>query len=352
MRRNSRQVCIGSVKIGGDAPISVQSMTKVDTGDVSATVSQIQALAEAGCEIVRVAIPDITSAGLIGEIKRKIKIPLVADIHFDWRLAVRAIEEGADKIRLNPGNIYKQDEIERIVGLAKERSIPIRVGVNSGSLRGENKNLKLHEAMVESALSYVGIMERSGFTDIIISLKASDVPSTIEAYRLLSKRCDYPLHLGITAAGASLQGVIRSSVGLGTLLWEGLGDTIRVSLTGDPLEEVRAAYGILSALDIRQREPVIISCPTCGRCRVNLTKIVREVEKRIKELPMCDKLSSLKIAIMGCPVNGPGEAQEAEIGIACGERTGLLFKNGKSIRRLKEGEFTEALISEIKTMIG
>ncbi len=350
----SRQVCVGSVRVGGDAPVSVQSMAKISAGDISGTIKQIHDLAEAGCEIIRVAIPDIGSAELIRQIKKQVKIPVVADIHFDWRLAVRAIEEGADKIRLNPGNIYKHSEIKEVVNLAKERSIPIRIGVNSGSLRrfDGDENLKLHEVMVESALSYAGFMEELKFTDIIISLKASDVPATVEAYRLLSEKCDYPLHLGITAAGASLQGVIRSSVGLGALLLEGLGDTIRVSLTGDPLEEVKTAYGILSALDLRHREPVIISCPTCGRCKVNLAEIVREAEEKIKKLPMCDELSSLKIAIMGCPVNCPWEANEEDIGMACGERTGLLFKNGKPVRRLEEGEFISALLSEIKMMIG
>ncbi|MDP2981188.1 MAG: flavodoxin-dependent (E)-4-hydroxy-3-methylbut-2-enyl-diphosphate synthase [Candidatus Omnitrophota bacterium] len=345
----TKQIKVGNVKIGGGAPVSIQSMTKTDTRDVRATVREIKELEKSGCEIIRVAVKDFEAAVAIKAIKRKIKIPLVADIHFDYRLALRAIENGADKIRLNPGNIYKEDEIREVAMAAKKRKIPIRVGANSGSIKFQIKSKAQRaegighraEDMVKSVLDYIKILERMDFYDIIVSLKASDVLSTIEAYKLFSKRSKYPLHLGVTAAGAFSTGIVKSSIGIGALLLEGIGDTIRVSLTGDPVEEVIAAKNILQALKLRNFGPEIISCPTCGRCQVDLEKIAEEIGSRVKG-EGCKK--QIKIAIMGCEVNGPGEAKEADIGIAFGKGTGVIFKNGEIIKRVKEKEAVNAIL--------
>ena len=316
VRKKTREIWIGPIKIGGDAPISVQSMTKTDTLDIRKTVRQIRRLEEAGCEIVRVAVVNEESAHAIAEIKKRIKIPLIADIHFHYRLALKAMESGADGLRINPGNIGGRDRLKTIVIEAKDRSIPIRIGVNAGSL--EKDLLKRFggataEAMVSSALRTIEWMEDLGFHQIKVSLKASDVPRTLEAYRLFSEKSDYPLHLGITEAGRGSGAIVKSSIGIGLLLSEGIGDTLRVSLTGDPMEEVKVGYEILRALKIRQRGVEIISCPTCGRCEIDLNRLVKRVEKNVQKIS-----KPLTVAIMGCVVNGPGEAKEADIGIAGG----------------------------------
>lgn len=334
--------------MGGGAPVSVQSMTNTDTRDVEATVWQIERLQEAGCEIVRVAVPDHRAAAALSKIKKRISIPLVADIHFDYRLALMAIEAGVDKLRLNPGNIGAKWKVEEVARAAQDKGIPIRIGVNAGSL--EKPLYRKYggvtpEAMVESALNQVNVLERSGFGDIVISLKASDVLLTIEAYRLICQEVDYPLHLGISEAGPSGVGSIKSAVGIGALLAEGIGDTIRVSLTADPAEEVRVGYEILKALDLREAGPTIISCPTCGRMEIDLIPIVTEVERRIRGLK-----SPLKVAIMGCAVNGPGEAREADVGIAGGKGIGVLFRKGKVIRKVGEKEMVDVLIKEIESL--
>ena len=350
MRRKSRAVRIGNVTVGGRAPISVQSMTKTDTRDVRKTVRQIRELTEAGCEIVRAAVPDREAVKSLGRIKKKVNIPVVADIHFNFKLAIEAIKEGIDCIRLNPGNIYKMDEVREIVREALEKDISIRVGINSGSLKWNGKGT-LSRAMVTSAMNYTNMLERFGFKNIILSLKASDVQETVRAYELMAGKCDYPFHLGITAAGPVQQGSIKSAVGMGLLLSKGIGDTIRVSLTGNPVEEVRVGYEILASLGLRERGPVFISCPTCGRCQVDLVKIVRDVEKQLKEVHPCEKLTGFKIAVMGCPVNGPGEAKEADIGIACGRGAGILFRKGKIVRKVSEGKIVQSLIAEVKNAL-
>ncbi len=348
-RRKTRQIRVGSVRIGGSAPISVQSMTKTDTRDVPKTVRQIQRLEEAGCEIVRVAVLDEEAAQAISKIKKEIRLPLIADIHFHPQLALKAMEFGADGLRINPGNIGGREALQRIVLEAKARSIPIRIGVNAGSL--EQDLLKRFrrptpKAMVLSALRTIESMEDLGFNLIKVSLKASDVPTTVEAYREFSKETDYPLHLGITEAGKGSGAVVKSALGIGMLLSEGIGDTLRVSLTGDPVEEVRVGYEILRALKIRERGIEIISCPTCGRCEVDLMGIVERVERGVQEFS-----TPLTVAIMGCVVNGPGEAREADVGIACGKRVGLLFKKGEIIRKVKERDLAQTLLFEIKKMV-
>jgi len=347
-RRQTRQISVGSVKIGGDAPISVQSMTKTDTRDVRRTVQEIRRLEEAGCEVVRVAVVDEETALTIAEIKKRVQIPLIADIHFHYRLALRAMESGADGIRLNPGNIGGRDRLKAIVVNAKDCSIPIRIGVNAGSL--EKDLLKRFggataEAMVSSALRTIEWMEDLGFQQIKVSLKASDVQRTVEAYRLFSRTADYPLHLGITEAGKGSDAIVKSSIGIGLLLSEGIGDTLRVSLTGDPVEEVRVGYEILRALRIRQRGVEIISCPICGRCEVDLTRLVEKVEKGVQGIS-----KPMTVAIMGCVVNGPGEAKEADIGIAGGKGVGVLFKKGKVVRKVREKDFASALLKEVQEM--
>ncbi len=349
-RRKTRQILIGSARIGGEAPISVQSMTKTDTRDVSKTVAQIRRLEAAGCELIRVAIPDEEAARAIARIKKKIHIPLIADIHFHYRLALMSMEYGADAIRINPGNIGGRDRLKTIVLEARKRSIPIRIGVNAGSL--EKDLLKRFggptaEAMVLSALRTIQSIEDMGFDLIKVSLKASDVPRTIEAYRLFSKESDHPLHLGITEAGRGYGAVVKSAIGIGILLNEGIGDTIRVSLTGDPVEEVRVGYEILRALKIRRRGVEIISCPTCGRCEIDLTRLVDRVTKEVEKLT-----TPMTIAIMGCVVNGPGEAREADIGIAGGRGIGVLFKKGRIVGKVRESEFVKVLLKEVHEMAG
>lgn len=355
-RRKTRTVNLGGVKIGSGHPISVQSMTKTDTLDVKATVAQIKRLEKAGCEIIRTAVKDRACCDAISEIRKKISIPLEADIHFDYRLALKAMECGVDAIRLNPGNIYKKEQVEEVVRLAQKKRIPIRVGVNSGSVRipkgviipkGAFPNL-----MVKAASDYVKILENLDFYDIMISLKASDVLQTIEAYRKMATQCDYPFHLGVTAAGPSVRGTVKSSLGIGILLMEGIGDTLRVSLTGDPVDEVYVAKEILQSLGVRNFGPEIISCPTCGRAEVDLIKIAGEIENRLNQIKDENgKLSKLRVAIMGCVVNGPGEATEADLGIAAGKGGGLLFVKGKPVRKIKENQFVNAVITEIKRIL-
>ena len=349
-RRKTRQISIGPVKIGGKAPISVQSMTKTDTRDVRRTVHQIRRLESAGCEIIRVAVPDEEAARAIAQIKKRINIPLIADIHFNYRLALRSMESGADGLRINPGNIGGRNRLKNIVNEAKNRSIPIRIGVNAGSL--EKDLLKrfggpTSEAMVLSGLRTIEYMEDLGFHLIKVSLKASDVLRTVEAYRLFSKKSGYPLHLGITEAGKGSGAMVKSAIGIGLLLSEGIGDTIRVSLTGDPNEEVRVGYEILRALKIRERGVEIISLPTCRRCEIDLSRLVEVVENGIRKIT-----APMTIAIMGCLVNGPGEAKEADIGIAGGKRVGLLFKKGEIVRKLKEKDFAKVLLNEVREMAG
>ena len=345
-RKNTRQIKVGNVKVGGMAPIAVQSMTNTFTQDVEATVIQIQRLEKAGCEIVRVAVPDQEAAAAISSIKQKTSIPIIADIHFDYRLAIASAKAGADGLRLNPGNIGGAKKVKAVVDCAKSCNIPIRIGVNSGSVEKDilkKYNGATSEAMVESATRHIELLNSCDFHNIKISIKASDVRRTINAYRLLSLNTDLPLHVGVTEAGALYPGIVKSSLGIGMLLSEGIGDTIRVSLTRDPVEEVRVGYEILKALDIRQHGPDIISCPTCGRCKINLFDIVERVEKALLLKPL-----PIKLAIMGCIVNGPGEAKEADIGIAGGDGTGILFKKGKVVKKFPEDKLVEVLLAEVE----
>ena len=349
-RKQTRQVSIGGVKIGGGAPIAVQSMTNTFTHDVAATVAQIWRLEAVGCELVRVAVPNQADADAITAIKQEISIPLIADIHFDYRLALRAMEAGADALRINPGNIGTAKKVKAVANEAKERGIPIRIGVNAGSL--EKELLKQYgeansQAMVESALRHVELLRSCDFHDIKVSIKASDVLRTVEAYRLLSSQTDLPLHVGVTEAGSLYSGTVKSALGIGILLAEGIGDTIRVSLTRDPIDEVRVGYEILKALKIRERGPEIVSCPTCGRCDIDLVGLVERVESTL-----LTKISPLHLAIMGCVVNGPGEAREADIGIACGKGHGVLFKKGKVVRKVPEDKLLEVLMHEIDKFDG
>ena len=345
-KKRTRQIYVGHVPIGGGAPTAVQSMTNTDTRDISSTVKQIDQLSEAGCEIVRLAVPDREAAEAFREIKSRVQPPLIADIHFDHRLAIAALKAGADGLRINPGNIGGRKAVERIIREAGARGIPIRIGVNAGSL--SKKILQKHghptpDAMVESALENIGLFEDLGFDKIKISLKSSNVLTTISAYELLSQKVDYPLHLGVTEAGTLISGTVKSAIGIGALLLKGIGDTLRVSLSRDPAEEVRVAYEILRALDIRHRGPEIISCPTCGRCEIDLFDLVDRVERALSGIK-----SSPKVAIMGCVVNGPGEAKEADIGIAGGRGHGVLFKKGRLVRKIPEQELAKVLIEEVK----
>lgn len=347
-RRQARSVQIGSVRIGGDAPIAVQSMNNTNTRDVESSLRQLIELAEAGCEIGRLAVPDLEAVEAFARIRKRSPIPLVADIHFDYRLALAAIQSGADKIRINPGNIGGADRVARIVDAARERSIPIRVGVNSGSLAREliDRHGGVNAAsMTASALQATALLEQHDFSDIVISIKASDPALTIESYRLLAGKTDYPLHLGVTEAGTLRDGVIRSAVGIGTLLAEGIGDTLRVSLTADPVEEIRAAYGILKSLGLRDRGPLLISCPTCGRTSVDLVAIAARVEEALAEIQQ-----PIKVAVMGCAVNGPGEAREADVGIAGGKNEFMIFRRGQIVRRVSETEAVAALMSEVEAL--
>jgi (E)-4-hydroxy-3-methylbut-2-enyl-diphosphate synthase len=365
-RRLTKVVSIGNVRIGGNNPISIQSMTKTDTRDIRQTVSQIKELEGAGCEIVRVAVKDKDAALGLRKIKDRISIPLEADIHFDYCLALEAIENGADAIRLNPGNINKPSQIKLVVKKSKDYNIPIRVGVNSGSLnlgdrclvfgvrgnqRPKTKDQKpnISGLMVRSALEFIRLLERLDFSDIIISLKSSDVLTTIEAYRKMAKLCDYPFHLGITATGLPHSGAVKSAIGIGSLLSEGIGDTIRVSLTGEPKEEVNVAKQILSSLGLRKFGSEIISCPTCGRCEVDLVGIVKDLDEKLSTINYQLSTRPLKVAVMGCVVNGPGEVKDADIGIACGKGVGLVFKKGRAIRKVREEKLVETLLSELRS---
>ncbi len=348
MKKQKRVVNIGGVKIGGDNPVAIQSMCNTDTRDVRATVNQIAELESAGCEIIRVAVPDMEAARAVKEIKSQIHIPLVVDIHFDYRLALECMKNGADKVRINPGNIGDRDRVRQVVEMAKERAVPIRIGVNGGSL--EKNLLKKHggvtaRALVESAMGHVRIFDELDFHDIVVSIKVSDVPKMLEAYRLFDDMTDIPLHIGVTEAGTLRSGTIKSAVGIGALLAEGIGDTMRVSLTADPVEEVYAAYDIQKVLGLRRTNAEIISCPTCGRTQIDLIPIANEVEKRTRNLK-----KPLKIAVMGCAVNGPGEAREADIGIAGGRGEGLIFRKGEIIRKVPEDKIVDELMSEIKKL--
>jgi len=347
-RRKTRVVNLGNIKIGGDNLISIQSMAKTFTSDWKKTVKQIHVLEEAGCEIIRVAVPDWPSVKNLSKIKSQIKIPLVADIHFLPELALEAINQGIDGLRINPGTIRRKKDLEKIFKSAKTAKIPIRIGINAGSLpKRSSKSLK--DDMVTTALQTLRICQDLKFHEIIFSVKAFDIEETIGAYQLLAKKCDYPFHLGITEAGPATSGTVRSALGIGYLLLQGIGDTIRVSLTADPVEEVKVARQILSVLNLRQFEPIIISCPTCGRCQVNLIKIVEELENSLKKnFPLYKHAPVIKVAIMGCVVNGPGEARQADIGIAIGKKEGWLFKKGKKIRKVPEKRLVDVLIEEIK----
>lgn len=346
-RRLTRSVRVGNKIIGGGAPISVQSMTTTKTTDVAATVSQIKRLEVAGCDIVRVAVPTRAAARAIADIKAHTSLPIVADIHFDYRLALDAIESGADKLRINPGNIGSRDKVEAVAKAAKERGIPIRVGANAGSLDRSKYGAPNAKALVDSALDEVRILENVGFEDIVISVKAFDVLDTIEAYRRVSALCDYPLHLGVTEAGLAWEGAIRSAVGLGVLLAEGIGDTLRVSLTADPVEEVKAGIEILAALRLRDKAFTLVSCPTCGRCQIDVIAIADEVRRRLEADPPPRPIT---VAVMGCVVNGPGEASLADVGIAGGRGTGAIFKRGIRIRSVPESDLVDELMKEIHSL--
>ena len=343
-RRASKPLRIGGVAVGGGAPVVVQSMTKTDTRNVAATVDQICELEEYDCEIVRVAVPDEEAAQALASIKRRVRIPIIADIHFDYRLALAALKAGVDGLRLNPGNISEPEQIAAIVKAAKPKGVPIRIGVNAGSLpQSVNTQAPVAERMVEAALQQIHLLEDLDFDLIKVSLKAFDVPTTVEAYQLIAQKMPYPLHLGITEAGLPKTGVIRSTLGIGILLYLGIGDTIRVSLTAHPMEEVVAAHEILKGLNLRQRGPTLISCPTCGRCEVDLIGLALAVEERLAKL---DK--PIKVAVMGCVVNGPGEARDADVGLACGKGRGAIFRRGEVVRTVEEKDFLEVLMGEVK----
>lgn len=345
-RKITKKVWVAGVAIGGDTPVTVQSMTCTKTEDRSATIDQIHRLQDAGCDLVRIAVPTREAADNIPSIKKSIKIPLIADIHFDYKLAILAIQNGADKVRINPGNIGEADRTRAVLLAAKEKGIPVRIGVNSGSLEKSlvDKYSGVTAAgLVESALNHIRLCEETNFTDLVLAIKASDVPLMIESNRLLSEKTDYPLHLGVTESGTVRTGVIRSAVGIGTLLSEGIGDTIRVSLTGDPVEEIYAGFEILKSLQLRRRGVTIISCPTCGRLQTELAPLVQIIEKKL-----ANETKSLKLALMGCAVNGPGEAKEADIGIACGKDSALLFKKGEVVGKIKADQIVETVLQEVK----
>ncbi len=347
-RRKTKPIKLGKVVVGGDSPVVVQSMTKTSTSDVKATLAQIRSLEEAGCEIIRLAVPDMDAVASLFKIKKEVSLPLVADIHFDHRLALASLEAGVDGLRLNPGNIGSKKKVREVVLAALKRKIPIRIGVNSGSLEKEllEKYLgAVPEAMVESALRHIRILEDLGFDIIKVSLKASDVFRTLKAYQLLAREVDYPFHAGITGAGGMIPGTVKSTAGLTLLLSQGLVDTLRVSLTAPPEEEVRVGYLILSSLGLRQRGVNIVSCPVCGRCQVNLFSIASEIEKKLSSLK-----TPLTVAVMGCVVNGPGEAKEADIGLACGKEAGVIFKKGELYRRVKEDEIIDIFVEEVRSL--
>lgn len=348
IRRKTKKIIVGDVYIGGDAPISVQSMTSTDTRNVTVTVTQIHELEKAGCDIIRLAVLDMEAAKAVYEIKKQINIPLVADIHFDYRLAIESVKAGADKIRINPGNIGGDDRVKAVVDACKDKNIPIRIGVNGGSLQKDI--LKKHgsptpEALCESAMRHIGLLERFNFTDIIIAIKASNVPNTVKANRLLAKQCDYPIHLGVTEAGTVYGGTIKSTAAFAALIYDGIGDTVRVSLTDSPIHEVTAGIDILKAIGLRESNLNIISCPTCGRTQIELIELVKEFERRAVNEIVANR--PITVALMGCVVNGPGEAKEADIGIAGGKGEAILFKNGVIIRKINESDIIQTLIDEI-----
>ena len=345
-RRKTRVVKIGRVSIGGNHPVAIQSMVKFKTSDAGRALRQIRELEAAGCEIVRLAVKDIQDARALKTIKRQASIPIVADIHFDYRLALMAIDSGVDKIRLNPGNIYKKEEIKEVVSGLKANRIPLRIGLNSGSVK-DSSSKNMPDKLVKSALSYIKTIESFKFHEMVVSLKASNVLDTLSAYRKLAELCDYPFHLGVTATGSPFSGAIKTSVALGALLLDGIGDTIRVSLTDTPAREVYAAKAILESLDLRKFGHSIISCPTCGRCEVDLVKLVRKLEEKLSAISGQRSATPLKVAIMGCVVNGPGEAKEADIGIAFGKKEGLLFKKGKPVKKVSYSDCVDVLLKEI-----
>ena len=348
MRKQKRIVNIGGVKIGGDNPVAIQSMCNTDTRDVKATVNQIHELENAGCEIIRVAVPDMVAAKAVADIKKQTHIPLVVDLHFDYRLALECMKNGADKVRINPGNIGDRDRVKQVVEMAKEREIPIRIGVNGGSL--ERELLQKYggvtaDALVESAMGHVAILDELNFNNVVVSIKISDVPKMLCAYRKFNEISDIPLHIGVTESGTLKGGTVKSAVGIGALLAEGIGDTMRVSLTANPVEEIYAAYDIQKVLGMRKTGAEIVSCPTCGRTQLDLISIANEVEKRAANI---DK--PIKIAVMGCAVNGPGEAREADIGIAGGKAEGLIFKKGEIIKKVPQDSLVDELMKEIETL--
>ncbi|MDO5038206.1 flavodoxin-dependent (E)-4-hydroxy-3-methylbut-2-enyl-diphosphate synthase [Clostridium sp.] len=347
-RKLTRVVNIKDLKIGGNNPVIIQSMTNTDTRDVKSTLEQINKLVSAGCQMVRCAVPDMEACEALKEITEKSPVPIVADIHFDYRLALKAIENGVSKLRINPGNIGDYERIRAVVSKAKENGIPIRIGVNSGSLEKDilqRDGKPTAKGLVESALRHVKILEDLNFYDIVVSIKSSNVPMMIESYRLMSDKCNYPLHLGVTESGTTFKGTIKSSIGIGTLLAEGIGSTIRVSLTSDPIEEIKVAKEILRDLEYTKEGIELISCPTCGRTEINLIGIAEEVERRLEGIN-----KNIKIAVMGCVVNGPGEAREADIGIAGGKGVGIIFKKGEIVKKVKEENLVDELINEIKSL--
>ena len=345
-RRISKPLRIGKVTVGGDAPIVVQSMTKTDTRDIPATINQIKELEDCGCEIVRVAVPDNEAAESLATIKKGVSLPIIADIHFDYRLALAALQSGVDGLRLNPGNIGDREQIARVVAAAKERKVPIRIGVNAGSLPANfQPKAPMAKRMVNMALELIGLMESLDFDLIKVSLKAFDVPTTIQAYQMIADKMPYPLHLGVTEAGLPRTGAIRSAIGIGILLYQGIGDTIRVSLSAHPCEEVFVAYEILKSLGLRQRGPTLVSCPSCGRAEVDIIALAEAVSKRLEKIS-----KPIKVAVMGCVVNGPGEAKDADVGIACGKGKGAIFKKGEVVGTAEEKDFLEALMAEINSL--
>jgi (E)-4-hydroxy-3-methylbut-2-enyl-diphosphate synthase len=348
-RRKTKKIKIGNVFVGGNSPVLIQSMTNTDTADVKKTVKQIKDLEKAGCEIIRVAVPNMKAAKSLGEIKKLINIPLVADIHFSYELALESIKQGVDKLRLNPGNISNLENIKKVVKAAKNKKIPIRIGINGGSLEKsilkKYKNRVTAEGMVESAMRHIKILEDLNFTDILISLKASDIERTVEAYRLLSKKVKYPLHVGVTEAGTAFRGTVISSIGIGYLLYEGIGDTIRVSLTDKPTTEIKVAREILKSLNLKEDGPQITSCPTCGRTEIDLIKLTKQVEDIVKDIK-----KPIHIAVMGCVVNGPGEAHEADIAIIGGKKVGLIVKKGEIIKNVPENKLLEEFKKELKKL--
>jgi len=345
-RRKTRKIEIGKIFIGGDAPVAVQSMANTKTADVAGTVAQIKRLEKAGCEIIRVAVPDMAAAKALGKIKSKINIPLVADIHFAYQLALEAVKQGVDKLRINPGNIGSQDKVERVVKACQKKKIPIRIGVNAGSLEkdilAKHKDKVTAAGMVESAMRHIRILEKLKFRDIAVSLKASDIERTVESYKLLNRKVGYPLHLGITEAGTIFRGTIMSSVGIGHLLYSGIGDTIRISLTADPVEEVKVAWEILRSLGIRKKGVTVTSCPTCGRTEIDLIRLACQVEKLVADVE-----KDIHVAVMGCIVNGPGEAREADLAVVGGKGVGLICKKGVILRKVEEKNILKEFMKEL-----